>query len=580
MSEVTEFIAAVDSSNLTNAVEILEETQFKVLEQSPEQTVLTFWKSIFSSARWLTISHGLRVVCDICEKNRDLCPEKSVWGLIQWDKLWNSSHQSENVIKSFLLIVKHQIIDLEYLPKSGVFYDVVKSRVSGMEVSEQLKFPKIYLSQSALMTLVPPVQVLAENILNVLQNQPQVEADSVIEFKALLLGDAGVGKSCLINQLFAFAENDEKRQKEMVGGDSCTSEFVPVRKDFQFGERNIRITFVDSPGSTRDTEESKDEGIVVRSNISRYIDYIVDSICMVENDGTPKAPVQAILWCISGTATRIPDEDQVLFRSISRQFSIPVIVVFTRGVAHVENIEKLKQNIQESKFGNIDTFQIIQSKPELTAHNYEISTYGIYELITHLSNLYANTFRDVERTVKMTRFKLSKEQIEERTKKVDRIINQAVISSAACGALPPIIDDASAYGITCVMIASIMLQYRVRTKLSPKTILWLITKSIAGRGIFTVASLVGSNVLGDALKSTGWFYAAGSALSGIVLGVTTYLAGETLRKALDQETGQLQGIILEAESMKSSLEAQAHDTLRDIKSITEKTRALLQSKNQ
>jgi GTPase SAR1 family protein len=579
-SQVSDFIAAVDSSSLSAAVEILEETQFKVLVDSPEQTVAFFWHSIFSSTRWLTISHGLRIVCDIFSMDRNLCPSEDVWKLIDWDKLWNSSLYSENVMKSFLFLVRNHVIGPEDLPKSGKLYDAVKSRVDKFALSEQLKYPEIYLSKNALISLIPPVQILAENIQKVLEHQSQMKDEDSIEFKVLLLGDAGVGKSCLINQLFAFAEDDEKRQKEMVGGDSCTTEFVPVKKEFQFGKRKICITFVDSPGSTRDTEESEDEGIVIRSNISRYIDYIVDSICMVENDGSPKAPVHVILWCISGTATRVPEEDQVLFRSISKQFSIPVIVVFTRAVAHVQNIEILKQHIAENKFGNIEAFQIIQSKPERTAFNSEISTFGIYELISHISTIYASTFQDMANSVKMTRQQLSQEQIEDRSKKVDKIINQSVISSAACGAFPPIIDDASAYGITCVMIGSILLQYRVRTKLSPKTILWHITKAISGRGIysiFTVASLIGSNLIGDALKSSGWFYAVGTAVSGICLGVTTLIAGETLRKALDQETGRIQGIILEAESMKSALEIQAKDTLKNIKSITEKTKELIHS---
>lgn len=600
---VNRFIEAVEGSCSRDAQDIVEESNFEVFANVRVSTVTiqNFWGIFFTGSRWPTLSNALRILAELVEEHNDilerrarkeLVPAAEIWQSIEWNKVWVASCKSTNLLKNFITLLKHDIIPENTLPADGQLAEEIRNKVHRFEATEQLKYPRMYASDEALRSLKTPIQILAENIdfLSIEGSEVEDHKDDVtLELKVLLLGDAGVGKSCLINQMHGFGDDDERKQDEAVGGVSLTSHFTPVTAAFDsdHGQRKI-ITLVDSPGSTRDIVRSEKDSnhatndpmasVHIESNMERYFDYIVDSICMLEEDGTPKAPVQLILWCISGSATRVSEEDRVLFKSIGSQFKIPIIVVFTRGAAHVDNISRLTEDIKSSELGDIRAFHIIQARSEKTAYGTILPPIGLDKLALDMAKVYNCSFREVHYGLSGIRVKLSTQQIHERAARVDQIIKNAVLSSAACGALPPGFDDISAYGVTTMMIGAMLMQYRVRTKMSASSILWYITKAIAGRGVFTVMKLgyvLALNAFGDAMKVSGWLYGAGATLSAIGLAATTHFVGETLRNSLDSETKQLYGMILDAESMKATLETETMKTMQRVQDITDRTKELL-----
>eukprot|EP00475_Leptophrys_vorax_P001398 TRINITY_DN1074_c0_g1_i1.p1 TRINITY_DN1074_c0_g1~~TRINITY_DN1074_c0_g1_i1.p1 ORF type:complete len:637 (-),score=146.40 TRINITY_DN1074_c0_g1_i1:200-2023(-) len=566
----------------------------------PASTIQQFWSDAFSTKRWLDRCGALEFMAEILSSVEDeklveaALPNADSWKMLDWDSTWKIS-KPPNLRNNFLIIVSSPRFHLDHslLPSEGLFADAVRTYVHSLPAADQVMYPRMYISEEALQTLLSPAQILVDK-LDLRRMGDAAEQKESREVKILLLGDAGVGKSCLINRMHNFLEGDPRILKEAAGGHSLTDRFIESSVTYETKDKNISavtVTFVDSPGLTRKPEsrenssssnDSSSSAPSIESNIERCIDYIVDSVCLLNEDGTPKTPVDMILWCISGAATRISQEDSLLFKTISAELEIPVVVVFTKACAHVETLLPLRKFIEDQEFGNIRGFQVTQARSSKVLGSSEISAYGLTQLAELVAGVYNSCHADLDETIQGIRKNLSDEQLQRRKERVDSIINRAVIGSCACGVLPPIYDDAAAYSICMVMVAAMLRQYRVRTKLSTKVILWHILKSAAGRSVFSAVkfgSWMAANAVGDALKSMPWFWAAGAAVSGSVLAVSTMFAGETLRNYLDSEAARTVGKIVDAEDMKQALEEQAKVTMDRIQELAARTQKLIRSQD-
>jgi hypothetical protein len=109
---------------------------------------------------------------------------------------------------------------------------------------------------------------------------------------------------------------------------------------------------------------------------------------MLEEDGTPKSPVDIILWYVSGAATRVSQEDALLFRTIHAELEIPVVVVFTKACGHVDTLMCLREYIESKEFGNVQGFQITKARPSDVFGFAEISAYGLIQLADLIAGVY------------------------------------------------------------------------------------------------------------------------------------------------------------------------------------------------
>ena len=355
--------------------------------------------------------------------------------------------------------------------------------------------------------------------------------DESTNITVLVAGEAGAGKSTLINECFRRDLPAEKRCVEGVGENSITSAIEgktvtytrpvsqqEVENGFTDGTMlDVGVTLMDCPGLTRDNMNDTTKMCELASAILQRI-----------SDGIngKKSPIDVVLWVLPGATSRLPTMDELFIRQLGTL--VPVCLVWTRAL-QVQHIQEFKAWLKNPKEVPVELpicemFEVY-ARREKIRDGYQES-FGMAELGVGLAKVFNVESHEMrEKYIHKLKDWTEADYLERRTNAY-RIVKYSAAAAAVIGASPvPYIDTVAVFMLQSTMILKINALYGASL---PRNLLSsLITTIITGSSSLTIVgglSLAGAflaDFIGDTLKLLPGLNLLGMTLSaGTAAGMT------------------------------------------------------------
>ena len=228
------------------------------------------------------------------------------------------------------------------------------------------------------------------------------------KYAGLVIGDIGVGKTTLINELLQLPD-DQKGLTETLAGESVT-----LGDPIRFNNPNYCpwLILYDTQGFDKDTNFAE--------NIQSMKTYIENKFKTRGNEF-----VNFIIYCIHGERfTKTEKENIILLHNLYLKNKLPIIVINTRGLS--ENADSLLQKIKydmEKNFKIKDLIYLSVSAKKSKYKNQEFETLNLDKLLNIITNI-------TETSMKSTLYKLFYEKIKQvHERNIEATINIADIKN-------------------------------------------------------------------------------------------------------------------------------------------------------
>ena len=211
------------------------------------------------------------------------------------------------------------------------------------------------------------------------------------KYAGLVIGDIGVGKTTLINELLQLPDN-QKGLTETLAGESVT-----LGDPIRFNNPNYCpwLILYDTQGFDKDTNFVE--------NIKGMKNYIESKFKSRGNEF-----VNFIIYCIHGERfTKTEKENIILLHNLYLKNKLPIIVINTRGLS--ENSDSLLQKIKydmEKNYKIKDLIYLSVSAKKSKYKNQQFETLNLDKLLNIITNI-------AETSMKSTIYKLFYEKIKQ-----------------------------------------------------------------------------------------------------------------------------------------------------------------------
>jgi uncharacterized protein (DUF697 family) len=358
--------------------------------------------------------------------------------------------------------------------------------------------------------------------------------DQPTKVTILVLGEAGIGKSTLINETFRDDLPEDQKCREGVGGSSLTSKMEAKSVIFKrkvtpeeiangFAEDtilDIEIEFIDSPGFTREELD----GAAVEKLTQGILTLITDGYLHC-SDSKKSSTIDVVIWAVAGSASRLPTFDELFIRSLA--CLVPVGIVWTRAL-FAQHIEEFKHWMNDRSQLRVElplefTHQVY-ARPEQTRTTL-VDSFGMGELGFTLANIFNNVAPNFKSKFLGKHHLCTEADFAKRRATAYRTVKFYSAGAGVAGGSPvPYIDNIGIFLIQTSMVAQINVHYGVSL---PKNIVSSMLSTIAtGGSAFTCSWMImyAVDIGVDTLKLIPGVNLLGMALSaGIAVGVTAAL---------------------------------------------------------
>jgi len=359
---------------------------------------------------------------------------------------------------------------------------------------------------------------LAEQIMEAIE----MEKSKQKKLNLMVLGKTGVGKSTLINNLFA------ERLADTGLGHPVTSEIK------QWEKKNFPLTIYDTPGLE----------LGGSNDIEKLMKEISKVIKDCANTGNMDNAIHCILYCISAVSSRFEKEEADFIKRFSvenAEYKIPVIIVLTKSYSKRE-AEELKTHIKKE---NLNVVQIVSvlAEPFEIDEGLVVPAFGLDTLSDVILNAIPDSLRD-------TFIAVQKADIKKKVQKAQIAVASASSVAAATGAIPiPVADAFLLVPNQIAMLGSITAIFGLSIEKS--ALAAIVTATLGTTG----ATIGGKTAVTSLLKLIpGAGTIIGGAISGAVAAAITAALGEAyigLMTAIS--TGELKQSDLQTEKGKKYL---------------------------
>ena len=200
-----------------------------------------------------------------------------------------------------------------------------------------LKYNKIVKNQ--LNTLIEKIINKNEIYYNKLINEHKKQVENISNLNIMLVGNSGVGKSTLINEILKLENNraEEQTNNERMSIQGWIKKYPINDKDTIY--KNIYLW------DTEGIEYSQDQKNDQQNHLQKVLDHIN------KNKSIPHQQINCIWFCINGQTFQPSEKEYIekLLNVYNENFKIPIIFVYTQAFDsqsdHIESIKNKLENI-------------------------------------------------------------------------------------------------------------------------------------------------------------------------------------------------------------------------------------------
>ena len=172
-------------------------------------------------------------------------------------------------------------------------------------------------------------------------NENKKQVQNISKLNIMLLGNSGVGKSTLVNEILGLENNkaEEQTNNERMLIDGWTKKYPVNEKDTKI--KNINLW--DTEGIEYSQEQKNDQ----ENHINKVINHINN------HKSIPGQQINCIWFCIHGQTFQ-PSEMKYIEKLLdvyNEKFKIPIIFIYTQSYEiEYNNVEALKKKLENMEF--------------------------------------------------------------------------------------------------------------------------------------------------------------------------------------------------------------------------------------
>jgi len=332
-----------------------------------------------------------------------------------------------------------------------------------------------------------------------LAHRAEFSPDMPLGVSVLVCGEAGAGKSTLINQSLRDALPIEDQCKEGVGGSGITMDLeeksvvykrLVKPSEIERGflpdtELEITISFIDTPGFGREEDHPE---LAATATTTKIFERISHGILRDHSQA-----VDIVLWVMSGSSSRLPKFDEVFIRTLNG--FVPVGLVWTRALLnrHIDGFQSyLADKTQVKTLLPIEFTHRVYAREESTCLQ-GIESFGMAEL----GILLGDTFNDRAKQLKSEYINkhecLTEQDFAQRRADSYRVVRYYSFSCGIVAGSPiPYVDNVIVFALQSAMILQINKKYGVSL---PKNLIGSMVTSVVSGGSVWSMGVIGMYLL-------------------------------------------------------------------------------------
>lgn len=316
----------------------------------------------------------------------------------------------------------------------------------------------------------------------------------------LVMGNSGVGKSTIINNVLNFKEGEGAR---VGNGGGITKEMKVYEND----DAGFRL--IDTKGL--------EYGFMSQYQTKRAIDKWSKSSVKTGDD---KKCIHIIWYCIDGTSKRIFGQSLKTLKDVAKLWKgVPIIIVITKSYSEIEvteNIAMVNAYLDRDKGSNkLNIKDIVPVVAQQYSINQEIvvPATGMEELIEKTNKIIPEAF-------KLNKEAMSELQLKIKRANANALVVTTVSGAGAVGAIPiPIADTAILTPLQVGLVTGIIHIYGIERE---KETLKDLVNAIVGCGVIGAAA---KGII-SGLKAVPGINIAAAIVNSVVAAVITLALGE------------------------------------------------------